>query len=72
MGGEKRTICVVIKFATVVGLEGEDRARELRRNVRIKLNEKTMNFRFATNGEGPYIMCIIIKNHRIILIARYT
>lgn len=72
MGGKKRTVCVVIEFAAVVGLKGEDRARELGLNIRIKVNEKTMNFGFAMNGKSPCIMCKIIKNDQIKLISGYT
>lgn len=69
---EQRSYSSVIELATIVSLQGKKRSLELGLNVRVKLNNDRQRFRLVLQRKGPYIMCIVIENHKVKLITRNT
>jgi hypothetical protein len=57
---------IVIKFATIVTLNGEDGEVKLGSSISMKGGESGIDIRFFVKGKGPKVMCIIIHNNKII------
>jgi hypothetical protein len=62
----------VIKFTTIVTLDGLDGEAELCGHPSEKVKERGKGIRLSTQGKSPRIMRKIINHHKIVLIARNT
>ena len=62
VGCQEGAKSVIVEFMTIVSLEGENGTTKLSANKGVKRSEGGECIRFATEGEGPYVMCVIIKN----------
>jgi hypothetical protein len=70
--GEEGLKRVVVKFAAIVDLQASDRSIELSANVSMKTDYSGQNFRLLAQRKCPNIMGMIIKNHKIVFVARVT
>jgi predicted regulator of amino acid metabolism with ACT domain len=67
---EERTQNMVVKFLPVIGLKRENREAMLSGDVRVKRKKVGKNFILVTQRKRPCIVCKIIKNGKVVLIAR--
>jgi hypothetical protein len=61
---------MVVKFLPVIGLNRENREVMLSGDVRVKRKKVGKNFILVTQRKRPCIVCKIIKNVKVVLIAR--
>jgi hypothetical protein len=61
---------VIVEFATIVCLQAGNGGTELSANIGMKTNDSRQNFRLIAQGKYPNIMGMIIKNHKVIVVAK--
>lgn len=69
MRGEQSTNGGVVELTPIVSLHGEDRELELGTSVGKKIDENRVDIRFAMQRKRPYIMCIIVEDYKVELVA---
>jgi hypothetical protein len=72
MGGEESANCEVVKLLPVVSLQRKNGTPKLRGNIGVKRGKSGESIGLAAQRESPHIMGKIIKNDKIINIARIT
>ena len=62
----------IVKLTPIVTLDESYGKKEVHRNIALQIKKDIVNFRFVAQREGPNIMSVIIKNHKVILKTRNT
>lgn len=70
MGVKELPVVGIVKFTAIIALQVFERSSEVSVNVSMKMCKDRVNIRFDTQGKSPYVMSVIIYEHKVIFVAR--